>query len=66
MQQQVTRNIGVHGFAVPDLGINVPVAPGQTVTIDIPTDNVGTFALFCSIQCGSGHSDMRGQIVIEP
>lgn len=66
VQLQVTGISGVHGFAVPDLGINVPVAPGQTVTIDLPTDSVGPHAFFCSIPCGPGHSDMKGQIVIEP
>lgn len=64
VQLQMTGISGVHGFAVPDLGINVPVAPGQTVTIDLPTDNIGTHAFFCSIPCGPGHFDMKGQIVI--
>lgn len=66
VQLQVTGISGTHGFAVPDLGINVPVAPGQTVTIDLPTDSVGTHAFFCSIPCGPGHFDMKGQVVIEP
>lgn len=66
VQLQVTGISGTHGFAVPDLGINVPVAPGQTVTIDLPTDTVGTHAFFCSIPCGPGHFDMTGQIVIGP
>ena len=65
VQLQVTGVSGTHGFAVPELGINVPVAPGQTVIINLPTDKAGTFALFCSIPCGPGHRDMKGQIVIE-
>lgn len=66
VQLQVTGISGTHGFAVPDLGINVPVAPGQTVVIDLPTDSVGSHRFFCSIPCGPGHSDMTGQIIIEP
>lgn len=66
VQLQVTGISGTHGFAIPDLGINIPVAPGQTVTIDLPTDTVGTYAFFCSIPCGPGHFDMKGQVVIEP
>lgn len=62
---QVTAIEGTHGLAIPDLGVNVSVAPGQTVTIDIPTMKTGTFSFFCSIPCGSGHRDMRGMIVIE-
>ena len=56
---------GLHGFSVPDLGINIPVPQGQTVTVKLPTDKSGSFGLRCSIPCGQGHVDMRGTIVIE-
>lgn len=56
---------GLHGFAVQDLGINVPVAQGKTVSVKLPTDKAGSFGLRCSIPCGQGHLDMRGTIVIE-
>lgn len=56
---------GLHGFSVPDLGINVPVMQGKTVTVTLPTNKSGTFGLRCSIPCGQGHLDMRGTIVIE-
>lgn len=62
---EVTGVSGTHGLAVPALGINETIIQGQTVSIDIPTDKAGTFDFRCSIQCGSGHSDMTGQIVIE-
>ena len=62
---QVTGISGTHGFSVPALGINQPIFPGQTVAIPLPTDTAGTFDLACSIQCGSGHNDMKGQIIIE-
>lgn len=56
---------GVHGVAIEGLGINVAVPPGETVTVELPTDVAGTFAFFCSIPCGPGHREMRGTIVIE-
>lgn len=56
---------GTHGFAVPDLGINLSVSAGQTVSVAIPTDKTGTFQFFCSIPCGPGHKGMKGTIVIE-
>ena len=65
VQLQVTGISGIHGFAVPGLNINQRVEPGQTVTIDLPTDAAGTYQFFCSIPCGPGHKDMKGQIVIE-
>ncbi|MBI3619056.1 cupredoxin domain-containing protein [Candidatus Peregrinibacteria bacterium] len=54
-----------HGFAAPDLGINETLTPGAKATFDLPTDRAGTFDFFCSIPCGSGHTTMRGQIIIE-
>lgn len=55
---------GRHGFAIPELGINVPVDEGKTVDVDLPTDKTGTFSFRCSIPCGSGHRDMTGSITI--
>lgn len=62
---EITGISGVHGFGIPGLGINVPVQPGETVTVDLPTDKTGTFPFLCTIPCGSGHRDMTGQVVIE-
>jgi len=55
---------GVHGFMVPDLGINATVNAGQTASVEIPTDAAGAFAFRCSIPCGPGHQEMTGTIVI--
>lgn len=56
---------GIHGFAVPDLGMNESVAAGDTVMVDLPTDTAGTFQAFCNVPCGPGHSDMKATIVIQ-
>lgn len=62
---KITGAAGTHGFAIPDLGINVSVAPGQTVSVKLPTDTVGTFGFMCSIPCGAGHRDMKGTVTVE-
>ena len=62
---QVTGISGTHGFSVPSLGINETIFMGKTVNIPLPTDKAGTFNFECSIQCGPGHPDMKGQIVVE-
>ncbi len=62
---ELTGVSGTHGFSVPELGINVTVIEGQTVTVELPTDKTGTYELFCSIPCGEGHKDMKGTVVIE-
>lgn len=62
---RLSGKAGIHGFTVPELGISQRVAAGQTVSVQLPTDRSGTFAIFCSIPCGSGHSDMRASIIIQ-
>jgi len=62
---QLTGVEGVHGFAVPALGIDEAVGPGETIRVTIPTDQVGTFDFFCNIPCGEGHRDMKGSIIIQ-
>ncbi len=56
---------GIHGYAVPGLGINARVEADNTVSVTIPTDKTGTFDVFCSIPCGSGHKSMKSTIIIE-
>ena len=57
---------GNHGFAIPELGVNAAIPQGKNVTVTIPTDKPGTYTYFCNVQCGPGHADMEGQIVIDP
>lgn len=61
----ITGVSGTHGLSVPRLGINATIIQGNTVQVKIPTERSGTFDFACSIQCGSGHGDMTGQIIIE-
>lgn len=63
---QITGISGTHGLSIPGLGINEVIIQGQTVNVTIPTDKPGTYAFLCSVPCGSGHSEMTGQIVITP
>ncbi len=62
---EVTGISGTHGLSVPELGINETITQGNTVIVNIPTDKTGTFDFACSVQCGSGHSDMTGKIIVE-
>ena len=65
VQLQLTGIDGHHGFAIPDLNINVRVDAGQTVTVDLPTDKAGSFDAFCSVPCGPGHMNMKATVVIQ-
>lgn len=61
---EITGVEGRHGFAIPELGINQAINPGETVRITLDTSTAGEFAFRCSIPCGPGHRDMVGTIVI--
>ena len=57
---------GVHGFNVPGLGIDRKISPNEIISVVIPSSAApGTYPFYCDISCGRGHSDMKGQIVIE-
>ncbi len=55
----------IHGFALPDFGININLEPDKTQTVEFVASKVGTFTFYCSVYCGSGHRDMKGQLIVK-
>ena len=54
-----------HGISIPEYGINERLDVGKPVTIEFTADKEGTFTAFCSVFCGSGHSNMKGKIIVK-
>ena len=54
-----------HGFVLPDFGINEKLEPNKPITIEFTADKTGTFPFRCNVPCGSGHTGMKGTIVVE-
>lgn len=55
-----------HGFAIDEFGINSgPVAKNQQKTVEFIANKAGTFTFRCSVVCGSGHSSMKGTLIVE-
>ena len=54
-----------HGISIREYGINEQLNPGKPVTIEFTADKEGTFTAFCSIFCGSGHSNMKGKLIVK-
>lgn len=54
-----------HGFAIPEYDINERLDPGKEVVIEFTANKQGTFTVFCSVFCGSGHSGMKGKIIVK-
>lgn len=49
-----------HTFTIPQLGINVPIAPSSTVTAYFTINQTGSFTWFCMTVCGSGPDGLSG------
>ncbi|MBC8500201.1 MAG: cupredoxin domain-containing protein [Nanoarchaeota archaeon] len=56
---------GTHGFLLPEFGVNEILEPGNDVHVNFVADKKGTFTFACSVPCGRGHGDMRGQLIVE-
>jgi Cytochrome C oxidase subunit II, periplasmic domain len=54
MVSSVAPNDIAHTFTIPELGINIPVAPSSTVTAYFTITKAGTFAWLCMTMCGFG------------
>lgn len=53
-----------HGFAIPEYGINKKMSPDNPSIAEFTADKAGEFEIRCSVFCGSGHSDMRGKLIV--
>lgn len=53
----------IHGFAIDEYGINVAVEPGKQTVVEFVAEAPAYF--YCSIYCGSAHSDMKGLLIVD-
>jgi cytochrome c oxidase subunit II len=61
----VTATDVEHGLALPDFKIDAKLPPRQEQVIEFTPDKTGAFTFRCSVYCGSGHSDMKGTLVVK-
>src|SRR3989338_7440298 len=61
----VTSADVVHGLAIKEYNINERIEPGKTTKIEFVVDKQGTFTIYCSVPCGSGHSQMKGTLIVK-
>jgi cytochrome c oxidase subunit II len=48
-----------HGLVIEDLGLRMEVKKGQSTSVTITPDKVGSFGGKCAHFCGSGHGSMK-------
>ena len=53
----------IHDFSVPAFRIKHDVLPGRYETLWFQAETAGTYHLFCTQLCGTGHAQMTGEIV---
>jgi cytochrome c oxidase subunit 2 len=59
------RSVDVtHGIAIPGLGIQQGLRPGQEVAVVFVADAPGRYPFACSTFCGAGHTAMTGAVTV--
>lgn len=54
-----------HAVAIKAFRVKAPIPKGgETVTVEFVADQAGQFAFTCSEYCGTGHSRMKGTLVV--
>lgn len=58
---------GTHGFSIKKLKINKLIPQGGApVTIEFVAGEPGSYEIVCSEECGTGHMEMKGLLVVVP
>ena len=56
----------IHSFYVPDFRLKTDVVPGRTTQLWFEAKQPGRHRIFCAEMCGTGHSEMRAEVVALP
>jgi len=62
---KITSADVTHGFNFPAYNITEEIKAGKIKTIRINTTEAGEFNFACNIECGLGHLQMQGKIIME-
>lgn len=54
-----------HGFAISAFNINATIERGKKTIIEFIANKKGQYDFVCSVYCGSGHSSMKGTLIVE-
>ncbi|HWS16255.1 MAG TPA: cytochrome c oxidase subunit II [Candidatus Methylomirabilis sp.] len=56
----------LHGFYLPDFRVKMDMIPGRITTLWLQPDRPGRYQIFCTVYCGTGHSNMQAQLIVMP
>jgi cytochrome c oxidase subunit 2 len=63
--QGVTSVDRLHGIGIRRFKVNAEVPKGETVDVEFVASEAGTFPVLCTEECGKGHDDMTGTLVVK-
>ena len=56
----------LHGFYLPDFRVKMDMIPGRVTTLWVQPDRPGNYQIFCTVYCGTGHSNMLARLIVMP
>ncbi len=56
----------IHGFYFPDFRGKMDMIPGRTTVLRLQPDRPGRYPIFCTVYCGTGHSNMMARLIVMP
>lgn len=66
-EEEADPTLRIHGFRLEAFGIEVDMpldAPDDIVVVKFIADKTGTFTFRCSNDCGPGHDQMKGTLIV--
>lgn len=62
---RVTSTDRLHGIGIKKFGVDKEIPKGQTVDVEFVASAAGTYEVLCTEDCGKGHDDMAGTLVVK-
>ena len=56
----------LHGFYLPDFRVKMDMIPGRVTTLWVQPDRPGSYQIYCTVYCGTGHSNMMARFIVLP
>jgi cytochrome c oxidase subunit 2 len=56
----------LHGFYLPDFRVKMDAIPGRVTTLWVQPDRPGSYQIYCTVYCGTGHSNMLAKLIVMP
>jgi len=54
-----------HGFAIPEMNVEVSLDAGESTTVEFDADTPGSFSFYCTEFCSALHLEMQGWLIVE-